>query len=439
VAAARQLLGELEALEGTKITERGRQMLRLPTHPRLAHLLLEGEADGQAALAADVAALLEERDPLQRGTGADLSLRVESLRRWRGGERVGAERGLLQRIERLAASWRRLFKVGVTNEPVADTAVGKLIAAAYPERIARREEGGSRYRLAGGRTARLPEGDPLLHEPWLAIAQLDAGKGEGRIFLAAPLDPADVLGLARRQEVVGWDAQKGELVARSQLQLGDIVVESKPLASVAEEERIRILCEAVAQEGERLLPFSEEVQQWQARVLSLRHWRPTEDWPEVSTERLLATAADWLAPYLAGVRRRDDFKRLDLLQILQASLPWEQQQTLARLAPLALEVPTGSQIRLEYRPDGSAPILAVRLQEVFGLLETPRINEGRTPVLMHLLSPGYRPVQVTQDLHSFWQNGYAEVRKEIRGRYPKHHWPEDPWTAEAVRGVKRKK
>ncbi|EMR01845.1 ATP-dependent RNA helicase HrpB [Cesiribacter andamanensis AMV16] len=181
------------------------------------------------------------------------------------------------------------------------------------------------------------------------------------------------------------------------------------------------------------------MQQWQARVLSLRQWRPQEAWPEVSTERLLATAADWLAPYLRGVRRRDDFKRLELLQILQSSLPWELQQQLARLAPLSLEVPTGSQIRLEYRPDGSPPILAVRLQEVFGLLETPRINEDHTPVLMHLLSPGYRPVQVTQDLHSFWKNGYAEVRKEIRGRYPKHHWPEDPWTAEAVRGVKRKK
>ncbi|MBW3545127.1 MAG: ATP-dependent helicase HrpB, partial [Bacteroidetes bacterium] len=296
-----------------------------------------------------------------------------------------------------------------------------------------------RYRLANGRTARLPEGDPLAHQAWIAIAHMDAGKGEGKIYLAAPLDPADVLSLATEKESIGWDSDKAALIACLELRLGDILVDSKPLKHIAEDRRIAILCEAVRAAGDRLLSWTDEVTQWQARVLSLRHWRPEEGWPDVQASTLLAHVEDWLPPYLRGVRRGEDFNRLNLLEILQANLPWALQQRLAALAPKTLEVPTGSQIQLHYRPDGSPPILAVRLQEMFGLLETPRVNEGRNAVLLHLLSPGYRPVQVTQDLHSFWQNTYADVRKDLRGRYPKHHWPEDPWTAEAVRGVKRKR
>ncbi|WP_224995785.1 ATP-dependent helicase HrpB [Cesiribacter sp. SM1] len=438
VAAALELLHQLGALENGRITDKGREMLKLPTHPRLAHLLLEGKEANMAALAADVAALLEERDPLQKEAGADLSLRVEALRRARSSRRGhAAERGGFMRIELLVSNWCRLFSIAPGTEPVADQEVGKLIAAAYPERIARRDSG-NRYRLANGRAARLPEADPLGHEEWLAIAHMDAGKGEGKIFLAAPLNPKDLRALAKEQEVVAWDTGRGELVANKELRIGDVLLESKPLGAIPEEERLRLLCGAVKADGENLLSWTEDVKQWQARVLSLRHWRPGEAWPDVSTPALLQEPEQWLAPYLAAVRRQDDFRRLDLLQILQSSLSWELQQRLAQLAPLSLEVPTGSNIRLEYRADGSPPILAVRLQEMFGLLETPVVNEGRTRVLLHLLSPGYRPVQVTQDLHSFWENTYAAVRKDLRGRYPKHHWPEDPWTAEAVRGVKRK-
>ena len=438
VAAARELLQQLRALEDGRITEKGKEMLRLPTHPRLAHLLLEGRDAGLGALAADVAALLEERDPMEREAGADLSLRVEALRKWRRGSNAVADRGVLQRVGRLADNWCRLFKLSPSTEAVVDTEVGKLLAAAYPERIAKRDDKGSRYRLTNGRTARLPEADPLAHEAWIAIAHMDGGKGEGKVFLAAPLDPTEVLSLAEEKEALGWDSQKGELIARLELRLGDVLAGSRPLQAIPEEERLRVLCQAVASEGDRLLSWTEDVQQWQARVESLRQWRPQEAWPDVRMQTLLKDASTWLAPYLQGVRRQDDFKRLDLLQMLQASLPWELQQQLERLAPRTVEVPTGSQIKLEYRSDGSAPILAVRLQEMFGLQETPRVNDGRTAVLLHLLSPGYRPVQVTQDLHSFWQNTYAEVRKDLRGRYPKHHWPEDPWTAEAVRGVKRR-
>ncbi|AHM60103.1 ATP-dependent helicase HrpB [Flammeovirgaceae bacterium 311] len=438
VAAAQELLQQLDALQEGRITEKGRKMLQLPTHPRLAHLLLEGEAAGVAALAADVAALLEERDPLQKEAGADLSLRVEALRRSRtSGRSRAAGSSRFSRVELLVLNWCSIFKAQPGTDPVNDQEVGKLIAAAYPERIARRDTG-NRYRLASGRAARLPEADPLGNEQWLAIAHMDAGKGEGKIFLAAPINPKDLLAFAKEQDVIGWDSARGELVAIKELRIGDVVLESRPLGSIPEADRLRLLCGAVKADGENLLSWTEDVKQWQARVLSLRSWRSSEAWPDVSLPALLQSPEQWLMPYLGVVRRQDDFRRLELLQILQSSLPWELQQRLDQLAPLTLEVPTGSHIRLAYRADGSPPILAVRLQEMFGLLETPLINEGRTSVLLHLLSPGYRPVQVTQDLHSFWQNTYAAVRKDLRGRYPKHHWPEDPWTAEAVRGVKRR-
>jgi ATP-dependent helicase HrpB len=197
--------------------------------------------------------------------------------------------------------------------------------------------------------------------------------------------------------------------------------------------------QVVRSEGLQLFNRTEEAQQWQARVLSLRQWRVGENWPDLSDSALLNSLESWLVPYLQGVRKRDDFARLDLPAMLQARLPWELQQALDRLAPLKMQVPSGSQIKLQYQSDGSAPVLAVRLQEMFGQLDTPTVNEGRTPVLVHLLSPAYRPAQVTQDLRNFWQNTYADVRKDLRGRYPKHSWPEDPFTAEAVRGVKRRK
>jgi ATP-dependent helicase HrpB len=442
VKQAVELLVQLDALdEQKKITPRGKEMLRMPAHPRIAHLLLESVPKKQEALAADVAALLEERDPFQRGaeSQADLVLRVEALRRWRNRDYVQAERARLERIEKLAVNWRKLLGVKPDNTLPAHTTVGLLLAAAYPERIARRMEQNGRYRLANGRTARVQQNDPLGDEEWLAVAHLDAGSsGEGKIFLAAPLDPDDVLHTAKPRRNVSWDAQKGELVARTEMRIGEMVAASTPLKEITDEERQHILLEVVRSEGQRLFNWTEAIEQWQARVLSLRQWRSTEAWPDVTTEALLQSADEWLVPWLTHIRRRDDFKRIELLPLLQNLLPWELQQQLDTLVPEKINVPSGSQIALTYAPDGSAPVLAVRLQELFGLPETPVINEGRTRIMIHLLSPAYRPVQVTQDLRSFWQNTYQEVRKELRIRYPKHHWPEDPWTAEAVRGVKRK-
>lgn len=440
VMQARELLQELAALEGKKITAQGKEMLRLPAHPRIAHLLLEAKKSGLASLAADIAALLEERDPLGKEAGSDLSLRIEALRKWRRKEFVNADRKRLERIERVAVSWRKLLNCSIDNTAPNHTETGRLIAAAYPERISKAESGGKRFRLANGKLAKMNENDPLASEAWIAIAHLDSGSsGEGKIFLAAPLDPDDIIHLAQEKKSIGWDAQKGELIARMEKRIGDIVFESKPLPSIPEEERVRILLDAVCAENLDLLNWNEEVIRLQARILSLRKWRPEENWPDFSREHLIVTAEEWLSPYLNTIRRKDDFLKLDLHSILHSSLAWEKQNQLDKILPEKTEVPSGSMIKIEYFSDGSPPVLAVRLQELFGMLETPTVNEGRTRLMVHLLSPAYRPVQVTQDLASFWKNTYAEVRKELRTRYPKHSWPEDPYTAEAVRGVKRKR
>lgn len=439
VNQAKELLSQLGALENGRITEHGKALLKLPTHPRIAHLLTEAHRYNLLSIAADVAAVLEERDPLPKETGANLATRIEVLRKWRNKEYVNAERGVLERIERLAQAWRKNIKTETDNSPPHYEEVGKLIAAAYPERIAKQKENDvQRFRLANGRIAKINEHDPLIHEKWLAVAHLDAGNQEGKIYLAAPLNPKDVLPLSYQKETVQWDTQKGILIARSEKRIGEIIVESTPLEKIPEEEKTAILCEVVRKEGLTLFKWPEELLQWQARVINLKNWRPEEEWPEVSSEYLKEHPEEWLSPYLSAIRKREDFQKLDTGMILSGNLSWELSQRIQILAPEKIKVPSGFEIKLQYFADGSTPVLAVRLQEMFGLLDTPTINEGRTPVLLHLLSPGYKPVQVTQDLKSFWKNTYPEVRKELRVRYPKHHWPEDPWTAEAVRGVKKK-
>ncbi|HEY9487534.1 MAG TPA: ATP-dependent helicase C-terminal domain-containing protein, partial [Chryseosolibacter sp.] len=372
-------------------------------------------------------------------SGADLSLRVELLRRWRKGEHVPVEKNSLDRIERLALSWRQLFNIHVNNNPVSDSEVGKWVMAAYPERIARQtEKGGERYKMANGRIARLPDHDALYRNPWLAIAQVDAGSQEGKIFLAAPLDEKDLRPLAIEKEIVLWDPNREMVTASLELRIGNLSISARTLNEIPVEKKVDVLCGAIRDKGLSFLNWGEEQEGWQARVLSLKKWRPQENWPDVGNENLLNSVGDWLGPFLTGLYKRNEILKLDLYTILNTLLPWDVQTKFPELAPQRLPVPSGSLIRLQYFADGSAPIMQVRLQEVFGLLETPAVNEGRNKVVMHLLSPGYKPVQVTQDLKSFWATTYAEVRKELRSRYPKHSWPEDPWTAQAVRGAKRR-
>jgi ATP-dependent helicase HrpB len=437
-----QLLQQLEAIDDDgRITERGKRMVELPTHPRIAHMLLESEQDTkQLALATDLAALLEERDPLPREAGVDLSLRLACLRQWRRGERTSGDRHALERIERLAASWRKLFKLRQDDSAVDHYAIGSRIALAYPERIARQQQQNSeRYKLVNARIVLVQQHDALVREPWLAVAHLDPGTKEGKIFTAAPLAEEDLEHLAVKHAVVRWNDTVGRVEGVYENRVGSLVLSSLPMSSIPAERKNAVLLEVIRTHGLSMLGWNEVCDTWQARVMSLRAWSTQEPWPDVSTPALLNVLEVWLLPFLDTITKQAELARLDILSMVNTLLPWELQRRLDHLVPERIEVPSGSKIRIMYHVDGRAPVMEVRLQEVFGLLETPSVNEGTVRVVMHLLSPGYKPVQVTQDLHSFWHTTYHEVRKELRTRYPKHSWPEDPWTARAVRGVVRRK
>lgn len=437
VAQATDILEQLEALEYQKITDHGKQLHKLPCHPRLAHLMVKAQEDGLLELATDLSAILEERDPLGKEAGIDINLRIEALRKHREENRDGRK---LAKIEKVASSYRRLFQAEADNSFVDPYETGVLLAYAYPERIAFARPGNNaQFQLANGKYASASHRDDLAHESWLAIANVDARDGMGKIFLASPLNPKDLARLVKQEEVIEWDTRKGGLIASTDLRIGTIVLKSVPIPNPDESRLEEAISNAIKKEGEHLLNFDETVTTWQNRVMSLKKWNPKEKWPDVSTSTLTQTNAKWLMPYLSDIKKPEDLKKLDLVQILQHSLDWEKQEALDKLAPLKIQVPSGSFIKIAYQNHGQPPILAVRIQELFGLADTPKINNQRTELLLHLLSPGFKPVQVTTDLRSFWDNTYFEVRKELKRRYPKHAWPDDPWTEEAVRGVKRKK
>jgi ATP-dependent helicase HrpB len=435
-AQAVELLTQLGALENGKITKHGKAIHKLPCHPRIAHMLLLAKGDEELALACDLAAVLEERDPLPKEAGIDVNLRIEALRSQRSQNHPGKK---FRQIEKVSHSYRAMMKCPLINEPVDPYQTGLLLVYAYPERIAHARPGNNaQFQLSNGSIAMAAHHDDLAHEPWLAVAHLNARDGMGKIFLASPLDPSDLSPLVNEQEVITWDTRKGGLIAVSELSIGTIVLLSKPLPAPDEKHKVKAICTAIQKEGERLLSFDKETEQWQNRVMSLRKWRPTENWPNVSTAVLIATNHEWLAPYLNNIRKTEDLKRINLKEVLHFHLTMEQQEKLNTLAPEKIKVPSGSNIKIEYLANGDLPVLAVRLQEVFGLADTPTINAGKTKLVIHLLSPGFKPVQITSDLRSFWDNTYFEVRKELKRRYPKHAWPDDPWNETAIRGVKRK-
>lgn len=430
VMQATETLHQLNALENGRITEHGREIHRLACHPRIAHMLLKAEKDKAVGLAADIAAILEERDPLPKESGIDINLRIEALRRGRVNNALGNR---FTRIEKVADSYRRLLNAQQDNGPVDAFETGLLLAYAYPERIAFARPGNSaQFQLANGKYAVAGHRDNLADEPWLAVAHIDTRDGLGKIFMASPLNPKDLLPMVKERQTVTWDTRKGGLIATKDLRIGSIVLQSKPLPAPDESHLAEAVSNAIKTEGEHLLNLDEKMVQLQNRILSLRKWNPQDGWPDVSTPTLLITNSEWLGPFLQGVKRPDDLKKIDLAQALLSSLDWDKQQQLEQLAPAKISVPSGSNIRIEYGPDGESPVLSVRLQEVFGVAETPTVNNGRTALVLHLLSPGYKPVQVTSDLRSFWNNTYFEVRKELKRRYPKHAWPDDPWTADAV-------
>jgi len=430
LAQATDVLENINATENGKITSHGKQIHQLACHPRIAHMLLLAADEKSKALATDIAAVIKERDPLPKDSGIDINLRIEALRRSRSNNNSGGRFG---RIEKIAASYRKMLGIAASNDPVDPYETGLLLAYAYPERIASARPGNNaQFQLANGKIAAAGHKDDLAHESWLAVAHMDLRDGLGKIFMAAPLNPKDLVSLVKEREIIVWDTRKGGLIANKELRIGNITLQSKALANPSEEKIQEAISVAIQNEGEKFLNFDEEVTQLQNRILSLKQWNPNENWPDVKTEILLENNKTWLAPYLKDIKKADDLKKLNLSELILHSIEWDLQQKLNELAPAKIEVPSGSKLKIEYFANGAAPVLAVRLQEVFGLSDTPKINKEKISLVMHLLSPGYKPVQVTTDLRSFWNNTYQEVKSELKRRYPKHSWPEDPWSATAV-------
>ena len=467
VFKAKELLMSLGAIdENGNITPIGKRMAALPCHPRIArmilattslttstpqgvhlsqvhqqHLTTSTSHHNTTSLACDIAALLEEKDPMSDTAGTDLTLRLSALR----AARRKKQPGRWQRIAKIAAEYRRMAHTDEDNRDPAPTEVGLLVAHAYPERIARSTNSIGSYRLASGANVQLDATDQQSAHSWLAIASLHSAPGAtGRVFLAAPLDPEDLNAeFVKEVDNISWDTKQGCVVMQREQRIGKLMLSEKPIHDADKEQVKSIVCEAMKKDGLTMMAWSEKaVEQVQRRVAQVATWHPELALPDVSTEHLLSTAADWLPFYLEeGGRVKSsvqELRKLNLAEIIWNLLPYEAQQEVDRLAPTHIEVPTGSRIRIDYRTGAEAPVLSVRLQECFGMERTPCVDDGKRPVLMELLSPGFKPVQLTQDLASFWQGTYFEVRKELRRRYPKHYWPENPLEAEAVRGVKRK-
>jgi len=455
LASARDVLEKLGALDQEgRITAHGREMASIGVHPRFAHMLIRARAMGHASLAADLAALLAERDLLRGVQGArdvDIRTRIEIMQ----GEGIppGVDRFGLQRARRAARELLRQVEAsrGSTAAPYTrGDHYGTLLAFAYPDRIGRRRPGSDgRFTLANGRGAYFAEPQGLAKQEFLVAVDLDDRERDARILLAAPLTRADIeehlSGRLKRQESVEWSSREQAVIARRTLQLDAIVLEEKPLPEIPPEAARAAMLTGIRELGIDALPWTREARDLQARIEFARKLQPTgsgaeqasSSWPAISDADLALTVANWLGPWLDSITRKDHLARISLIDVLRSLLTWEQQRELDTVAPTHLQVPSGSQIRIDYL-DQSAPAIAVRLQEVFGLDATPRIGGGRIPVTFKLLSPAQRPVQVTRDLASFWRGSYAEVRKDMRGRYPKHYWPENPLEAQPTRGVRRR-
>jgi len=440
LAQARELLRELGALdERSMITTHGREMASLGVHPRLAHMLIAGRALGSAATACAIAALLEERDPFRTEATArdsDVRLRLRAIASGGAGRDSRVDAGRLHRVRERMSTLKSALRI--SGSAIDEDSAGALLALAYPDRLARRRDSaGNRFLMRNGHGAWLEDGSALSRATWLSIAETDGQHPEARVFLAAPLEESEVELLFRAQvvseEIVEWQPAAGAVAARQRERLGAIIVREVPRRDADDEVVARTLLGAIQRRNGLELSWTDAAMRLRARVAFVRQLE--DGWPDWSDATLDASMDAWLLPHLVGVRRRSEVEALDLAAILLAQLSFSQRKSLDRLAPTHLVVPTGSRIPVDYA-DPAAPAIAVRLQELFGLAETPRIAEGRVPVMLRLLSPAGRPVQVTRDLAGFWRSSYIEVRKELRGRYPKHEWPEDPMSAAPTRRAK---
>jgi ATP-dependent helicase HrpB len=443
----RDLLRLLQAIDNQgRITAHGREMAKLPMHPRLAHMVVKGATSGWADIACDVAALLTDRDIAQRDSrnpvAVDLTLRVGALK----GEQtsLSINRNALRRTRTLAKQWLRRAPKKIRHDHALDLSpdeqIGALVALAYPDRIAQRRPGGeSRYRLSNGKGAVLPAADALRDVPYLAIALVSGGGRDARIRIAAPISGATIEHLfeneIREGETAAWDSQSRSVIARRQRRLNALVLNDSPAKNIPGDQIADALIDGIRDIGLDCLPWSKEAAGWRQRALCFH--QATGNGHDLSDRTLLETLEEWLLPYLAGMSRLQHLKSLDMLAILKSRLDWSALQTMDKQVPSHFTVPSGSSIAIDYT-DPAAPVLPVKLQEMFGATKTPSIIDGAIALSIHLLSPAGRPLQITQDLQAFWRNTYPQVKAEMKGRYPKHPWPDDPLAAVPTRHTKNK-
>jgi ATP-dependent helicase HrpB len=440
--AARDLLARLGALSTSQaITPLGKRMLALGTHPRLAAMLLSATGAEDRALAADLAALVEARDPLRMG-GDALAARWRALAAFRMGRAPHeAHRTGLAAIDAAAKQWRRRIREDAPPPSSLEAhRLGDVLMHAFPDRIGTQHpQDPRRYQLANGRTARLFDDSALFGEPWIVASELRYEARDALIQRGAPVDEKRLrTEFADRfvtEDTVRWDASRRALVAQRESRFDQIVFDARPAGRVDPALAAAALTDAVRELGLDALPWPESLRQWRERVRCLREWMPELGLPDVGDDALMATLDDWLKPAFAGKTRLDALEEDALANALKSGMDWSLRQRIDQLAPVRIIVPSGMERRIEYA-HGHPPVLAVKLQELFGLADTPRVADGRVPVLLHLLSPGGKPLQVTSDLRNFWNSTYAEVKKEMKGRYPKHPWPDDPWSAQATHRAK---
>ena len=425
-AQACDLLKKLEAID-EGITAMGKAMVKVPLHPRLAHVVVKGNELGSGEAAAELAAFLSERDGQGRDAGCNIAARLAATR---GNART-----------RIQASAKQIKQIlGIKND-TSSLSEGVLTAFAWPDRIAQKRGGERRYRLSGGGGAILPEHDGLARHEFLAVATTDGASGDQKIFLAAALTREDIeTHFAKQIEVsedVQWDTRSLSVNAARVRKLGALILEERVLTDANQEAMAAAMTRGLREMGLRVLPWSEAVNSFRAQVMFLQRMLPEDGWPNLSDGALMESLETWLTPYLSGISRKSHLSSLDMFTIIKALVPYELQRQIDALAPRRIEVPSGSHIAIDYETEGD-PVLRVRLQEMFGLAKTPSIAKGRAQLRIELLSPAGRPVAVTKSLETFWTNGYPDVRADMRGRYPKHSWPEDPMTAAAVAPRRRR-
>ena len=421
-AQAQELLRELTAVDASnRITAHGKDMARLPLHPRLAHMVIAAKALGAGHKAAEIAALISERDGLSRDAPLDVEQRLLHLR---GGPR-----------DRIRQAAKQIAIGAQLGEDKFEIGSGILVGFAYPDRIAQRRGGHGRFRMASGAGAEVTAHDALAKQDFIAIALLDGSAAHGRVQLAAEISAAEIekhfSALISEKAEVFWDTKAQSVSAAQIKKLGALVLSEKPLAVPAPDEVAAAMLQGVNQMGLGCLPWSEAAQMLRARIIFLARVMPDAGFPNLSDEALKSSLTDWLLPYLSGMLRKSHLDRLDMLAMLRSLMPHELLSRVDKLAPSRMEVPGGGHYKIDYAVEGD-PVLSVRLQEMFGLHSAPQIAGGKARLKIELLSPAGRPVAVTQSLETFWLNGYPDVRKDLRGRYPKQFWPEDPLTAQAV-------